>query len=321
MSSSESEDEDFVFYRDRKEWNDITPIKQDDGPYPVVSIAYSEKFIDVFDYFRAILKKNEISDRAFDLVTDAITLNAANYTVWHFRRVLLQELKKDLRVELDYITDVIREQPKNYQVWYHRGIIVKWLKDSSFELDFTREMLHIDAKNYHCWQHRQLVLNHFKLWEGEVELTTILLEKDLRNNSAWNQRYYAIVNTTSFVRETMECEVGYAIQMIKKAPNNESAWNYLKGILSAADGLHQYPALKDDFEKMLCDGMDSPYLLSFLVDYYEEDLENNGVNEISFKRAKELCAQLSSDVDVIRKEYWDYMSRSLNSRFPVTWSS
>ena len=41
--SSEDELENWVFYRDREEWRDVTPIEQDDGPFPVVAIAYTDK--------------------------------------------------------------------------------------------------------------------------------------------------------------------------------------------------------------------------------------------------------------------------------------
>lgn len=32
-----------MFYRDNPEWKDVTPIPQDDGPNPLVPIAFSEE--------------------------------------------------------------------------------------------------------------------------------------------------------------------------------------------------------------------------------------------------------------------------------------
>lgn len=153
----------WVPYKQRDEWKDVVPLAQDDGPHPIVAIAYSEQFKDAYDYFRAILKSGEKSERALALTETCVALNSANYTVWQYRREILKAIGKNLWEELKYIDLVIRRAPKNYQVWHHRRVIVEWLQDPSNELAFTDLILKKDAKNYHAWQHRQWCIRTFKL--------------------------------------------------------------------------------------------------------------------------------------------------------------
>jgi protein farnesyltransferase/geranylgeranyltransferase type-1 subunit alpha len=183
------------------------------------------------DYFRAILQKDERSPRALALTQEVIALNAANYTAWHFRRLVLDELKADLHAELEFVSELGLNSPKNYQIWYHRRAIVERLQDFSAELEYTSTQLDEDSKNYHAWAHRQWVVEVNGWWDQELHFIDSMLKKDLRNNSSWNQRYFSITHNKNIPisDEIREREIKYAFEWIRKAPNNQSPWTYIKG--------------------------------------------------------------------------------------------
>ncbi|XP_073822097.1 farnesyl transferase alpha [Musca autumnalis] len=317
-SSDDEWSESFVPYSQRSEWKDVTPLPQDDGEQPVVSIAYSVKFREIFDYFRAILARKEKSARALELTTDALRLNPANYTVWQYRRDILRELGSDLNEELSYIEEVITENAKNYQVWHHRRVIVEMLNDASKELELTEMALQTDAKNYHAWQHRQWAIRTFNLYDDELAFTDRLISEDIRNNSAWNQRFF-VLKHFGFTPEVIQRELEYTMNRIRIVKNNESSWNYLKGILrqSESGSLSQFPHVIAFCEELYNNNSRSPYLIAFLIDVYSEQClvnSDDGEREALARKVYTLCDDMSKKHDVIRRKYWQYVADQLKSK-------
>jgi protein farnesyltransferase/geranylgeranyltransferase type-1 subunit alpha len=140
---------------------------------------------------------------------------------------------------------------KYYQVWSHRKLLLLYpstLSSSSIantfsaippkpaqELAYLSRVLATDAKNYHTWAYRQWILTYYgdthpNLWEHELIATDILIEDDVRNNSAWHHRFF-ISFASGAQSDVTERELAFVKSKISLAPNNLSAWNYLRGIL------------------------------------------------------------------------------------------
>jgi len=268
----------YIPYSEREEWKDIEPVKQDDGDNPVVPIAYSEEFSDVHNYFRAILKKKEFSPRVLSLTKDVINLNPSNYTVWHYRRLCLEALKSDLKEELLFCDDQCQQNQKNYQVWYHRrAILEKYGKVDSGELSFITDLLKQEEKNYHVWAHRQWVVKEFQLFEGEYEFCDSMLKLDFRNNSAWNYRFFLVENLTQLSELDRKNEIDFGFSYINRAPNNESAWNYVKGMAWYKIKLGQKAELQEGNNNKGKDGLDV-ILCQYLKGKTESLLEKASIN-------------------------------------------
>lgn len=292
-----------------EDWADLTPVPQDDGPDPVCAILYSPEYVETMDIFRAVLKANELSARALQLTATVIDMNPANYTAWQFRRRCLEALGSDLHEELRYSEAVAYDHPKNYQIWFHRRAIVERLGDPGAEMAFVINILLDDEKNYHAWSHRQWCLKQYGLWEGELEHMDNMLKVDVRNNSVWNQRHFVITNTSGFTDEVVNREILYAFKWIETAIDNESPWNYLRGMMrvrTTSGGrtwqFARFPVFREQCVALQAteDGRDCIPLLALLLEVHEHEA-HDGAGTMG--PARELAHRLM-ELDPMRRPYW-----------------
>lgn len=292
-----------------EEWADLTPVPQDDGPDPVCAIMYRPEYVETMDIFRAVLKASEKSARALQLTAVVIDLNPANYTAWQYRRLCLEALGSDLHEELRYSEAVAYDHPKNYQIWFHRRAIVERLGDAGAEIAFVTNILLDDEKNYHAWSHRQWCLKTFGLWEGELDRMDNMLKVDVRNNSVWNERWFVISNTSGFTDEVVNREILYTFKWIETAVDNESPWNFLRGMMRVKTEVAgrtwqfaRFPVFREQCVAMHATevGRDCIPLLALLLEMYEHEANEGAATMGS---ARELAHRLM-ELDPVRRPYW-----------------
>ncbi|KAL0221227.1 hypothetical protein RCL1_001081 [Eukaryota sp. TZLM3-RCL] len=291
-------------YSTNADYADLTAslIPPTNGPNPIAPIDFSPEFIDVMSYFNSLFERSELSPRSLSITFDAIRLNPANYTAWHFRRRCLFHLGCDLKAELDSLRSFALSNSKNYQVWYHRQSLLEKLDNidlSLQELSFLEELLQNDAKNYHVWTFRQWILTWLNskqqpTWEAELTFIETLLNSDVFNYSAWSQRRF-ILSQSPIV--SFEDDCSYSIEKIKSSLLNESAWMYLRGLGAERD----YPP------DVLCFITENSSSNRFAALVLAEVYERTG----KLQEAQETFRVLSV-IDPIRCEFWKAEADSIN---------
>jgi len=317
MSSSDDdyEDEDYLFFKDDAEFKDVTPLPQDDGPRPVVQIAYSDAFRDAFDYFRAIYAAKELSQRALRLTEACIKQNPANYTVWEYRRQIIKHLGSSIEGELEFTKGVMGKNPKNYQMWHHRSEILAFKgevtkADVERELELVYFVIVNDSKNYHAWQHRVCLLQnpnyaaHFDL-AAETQFAHDLISVDYRNNSAWNYLYTLHTHFNAFDKFDTNWLSDTIYTRNANDLQNESSWSFLSGIfnyLSSTQKEHFF------YEKTLplvetLETQVPHVIIAFLLDVYEE-MGYEKENMRTFVRNLKTS-------DPVRLNYWNFVESTI----------
>lgn len=137
-----------------------------------------------------------------------------------------------------------------------------------------------------------------------------LLNEDVRNNSAWNHRYFIINNHQGWSDYNVQREICYVIEKKMFIKNNESSWNYLRGVLlhdkRGLSGNAVVTSFCEDLYRTKCK---SPYFLAFLVDIIDEAIKKGEVSSLhSPERAIDICQLLATKHDKIRSKYWNYIS-------------
>ncbi|KAI1784532.1 protein prenylyltransferase [Ganoderma leucocontextum] len=313
-------------------WVDVVPIRQYENVNPIAPIFYTEEYKDATDYFRGVVKTGEMSERVLKLTERVIRMNPAHYTAWQHRYKTVIALKVPLEEELARMDEIATTFLKTYQVWHHRRLLLTALNSvdaAARELVFLMSVLVHDAKNYHTWSFRQWILAHFNdeahLWRGERPYVERLLEDDVRNNSAWHHRFFVVfasgVRAGDEDRErVLRRELAFAKEKIALAPNNPSAWNYLRGALehtntpfaTVAAFVEPYtasetpaPDVVDLDNPLPSPGAQLPCVaaLEFLADIYEKE----GGEKTA--KAVEIWKTLANEKDTMRKKYWEYRIR------------
>ena len=103
-------------------------------------------------------------------------------------------------------------------------------------------------------------------------------------------------------KDLIKKEISYSIDKINECPNNESPFNYIRGLLE----------IKDEKKNLICRFSDFPFLKSELEKLYKNNSKNYHclallldieIEEKNKDRIKTIVDSLV-EIDFIRKKYW-----------------
>ncbi|KAI1174013.1 putative geranylgeranyltransferase type I alpha subunit [Nemania sp. FL0916] len=331
--------EDSEAYANDPEWDDVVPIPQDEPEGALSVIAYTEHYAEAMGYLRAVMAVKEYSPRCLRLTEHIIDLNPAHYTVWLYRLEIVKALNIPIPDELEWLNDVSLEHLKNYQIWHHRQQLIDMHYPTiqsdadavaalaSDEHSFLTRMLSKDTKNYHVWSYRQYMVRRLGLWDSDTEMGNVdmMINQDVRNNSAWAHRFFLVFSNTAYSTpdshgtehdprvpaQVIDREISYTREMIKAAPQNQSPWNYFRGVLvKGGRPLQTVREFAETFVSNLGEGegsesVRSSHALDLLADIYKEAGET--------EKADLCLRRLGEKWDRIREGYWEYRRQMLET--------
>jgi len=215
--------------------------KKKDEKRILKSQAKAAEYKEMWQSFIQARKNNDFNKEVLDLTTKMIHYTTDNYTIWNFRRKIIDQIEnlfpveekiELLKKELEWNRRLLERNHKSYSCWHHRRWTTKKLQtnmDWEGELNLCTFALNMDQRNFHCWNYRRFVVIEGNIdLHGEIEYSLQKIEENFSNYSAWHHRSYilpllyngeelinAIINDFDLVKNAFYTE-----------PDDQSAWFY-----------------------------------------------------------------------------------------------
>ncbi|XP_010571619.1 PREDICTED: geranylgeranyl transferase type-2 subunit alpha [Haliaeetus leucocephalus] len=148
--------------------------------------------------------------------------------------------------ELAFVVGCLGVNPKSYGAWHHRGWVLRRAPappPAPAERALCDRLLAADPRNFHAWEHRRTLAAEEDP-EAELAFAGTLLSRDFSNFSAWHHRSRLLAPTRTptspgggagaLPPHRLQTELELVQNAVFTDPNDQSAWVYLRCILSRA---------------------------------------------------------------------------------------
>ncbi|EKM55625.1 uncharacterized protein PHACADRAFT_256366 [Phanerochaete carnosa HHB-10118-sp] len=243
-------------------------------------------------------KNNDMCREAFELTTRLLRVNPEFYTVWNYRRQILEidmipkssaaDTNDLLAEDLNLTTALLKQHPKVYWIWNHRRWCLEHVPNGPTEEDsngwrmanwnkelfVVEKMLEADARNFHAWNYRRYVLGTMPVRRSELSelaYTSRKIEANFSNFSAWHQRSKVLTalwesNTVDPVKSKEE-----EFDLVKNAmytdPGDQSVWIYHRWLVGDGGEAALLKREINTIQELLNEQPDSKWCMESLVHY------------------------------------------------------
>lgn len=206
--------------------------------------ARAKEYTKLSEHAMACRRGRQFDAHALESTERVLKLNVEFYSMWNFRKEILQHMHGSeppeavVNGELELTQAALGQNPKAYCVWHHRWWCIGWCEGDwplPRELKLCSKLLQLDARNFHCWQYRRLVAARAQCTPAEeLAFVAAKIQEDFSNYSAWHYRSKTLEDLGPMDPARLEEEFTLVRNALFTAPDDSSAWFYHRWLLDTS---------------------------------------------------------------------------------------